>query len=115
MALAGAEKAAPSNIAPVGLLSLVTGHSDDEEAAPTTQKTPGGLDTSDESLVSFLMHTLKVYTHLLQMHKLQTLDVDALRSLYALKISFFHGFGFPYFACEKILDTPSWIDIQPQR
>ncbi|KAI6241077.1 MH1 domain-containing protein [Aphelenchoides fujianensis] len=52
------------------------------------------------------------YEH--QFHR--ALEVDALRSLYTLKISFFNGFGFPHFKrAANITDVPAWIDVQPQR
>lgn len=53
--------------------------------------------------------------NLTEFQRQKALDVDALRALSTLKISFFYGFGFPYFQRGVIQDTPAWIDIQNKR
>ncbi|CAD5207419.1 unnamed protein product [Bursaphelenchus okinawaensis] len=42
------------------------------------------------------------------------LDIEKLRDWYTIKISFFYGFGFPYFKRKAVQDCPSWIEFQPQ-
>ncbi|KAI6178001.1 MH1 domain-containing protein [Aphelenchoides besseyi] len=81
----------------------------DGQVATTSSANAGGRDSP---LVS--QEASNVLAERASQNKI-TLDADALRSLYTLKISFFNGFGFPYFKRPTIQTTPSWIDIQPQR
>ncbi|CAD5211083.1 unnamed protein product [Bursaphelenchus xylophilus] len=46
--------------------------------------------------------------------KQRPLDVDTLRDWFTVKLSFFHGFGFPFFKRKVIQECPCWIELQSQ-